>query len=263
MPLAIQHTTRLFPTSHVRGRNQIDYTLISSSLLYTVVSTGVLPQSSLFHGHHRPHYVDFNSNLVFGDPAYDVALAHTRSLRLHDPRIVGKYIATLRDHLDSHNVFPQLEELVSTLQAGQWTAAHTAEYEALDNIVTTAMLHSEKTARRRISTKYNWSPPLKQAVQCLRYWLLELRQSRNLPVSSQQLEWYKSEGHVDDNPLQTTTEIDSRKRDASQSLRKLQAQHQQLREGYLESLAEAIVLQYSPQLDQPSMAFVRKERVEK
>jgi len=46
-------------------------------------------------------------------------------------------------------------------------------------------------------------------------------------------------------------------------LRTLQAQHQQLREGYLESLAEAIVLQHSPLLSQPSMSSVREERVEK
>jgi hypothetical protein len=91
---------------------------------------------------------------------------------------------------------------------------------------------------------------------------LHLRQSRNLPVSSHQLERYKSEGNIDDSPLLTPTEIESCKRAASQSLRKLQAQHQQLQEGCLESLAEAIVFQPSPHLDQPSMVFVQEERVD-
>jgi hypothetical protein len=53
------------------------------------------------------------------------------------------------------------------VQAAQWTASHMEEYEALDSVVTASMLQSEKKAGRRVSTKYNWSPPLKQAVQCL------------------------------------------------------------------------------------------------
>jgi hypothetical protein len=121
--------------------------------------------------------------------------------------------------------------LVSTVQADQWTASHTEEYEALDTVVTASMLQSEKKAGRRVSTKYNWSPPLKQAVQCLRYWLLWLRQSRNLPVSSKQLEQHKVEGGVEDTQSLTPSEIETHRRGASLTLRTLQAQHQQLREG--------------------------------
>jgi len=77
LPLAIQHTNRPFPASHVHGRNQIDYILVSPSLLPTVISTGVLPQSSLFHGDHRPYFVDFTLKKLFGNPAYDIAPANT------------------------------------------------------------------------------------------------------------------------------------------------------------------------------------------
>jgi glutaredoxin len=58
------------------------------------------------------------------------------------------------------------------------------------------MLSAENALSRRITTKYQWSPQLKQVVQCLRYWQLWLYQVRNQPVALNQLAHFQEEGAI-------------------------------------------------------------------
>ncbi len=71
-PLALQHPDRPFPPSYFRGRNRIDYILVSPILLESVIRSGSLPLYSLFHGDHRPYYIDFDAILAFSDSAYEI-----------------------------------------------------------------------------------------------------------------------------------------------------------------------------------------------
>jgi hypothetical protein len=111
LPLAHQHSTRPFPTSHIAGRNQIDYILVSESLLPAVQRSGVLSHHSLIKGDHRPYYLDFDASLLFSDPAYQIEPATVRKLRLQDPRTVKAYSIKLHELLSQHNVFPRLDQL--------------------------------------------------------------------------------------------------------------------------------------------------------
>jgi len=165
LPLAHQHETRPFPASHIRGRNQIDYIFVSKTILLAVQRSGVLAHHSLTRGDHRLYYLDFDPTLLFFDPAYNIEPAAIRKLRLHDSRVVQQNISNLHRPLDQHNVYPRLEALQGVLQNSQWTQASTQEYESLDAIITESMLAAENDLSRRITTTYQWSPRLKQAVQ--------------------------------------------------------------------------------------------------
>jgi hypothetical protein len=184
LPLAIQHATRPFPAFHIRGKNQIDFLLVSTSLLPAITISGVLPHYSVFHSDHRPYFVDFDAQKLFGSPAYDVVQAQVRTLCLRDPRVLSKYLSSLHSQLDSDNMFPRLEALKSVASSLQWTTEHNSQYEELDQTITESMLSAEKAAGKRITTRFHWSSPLKKAVQALRYWMLRSRHVSKLPVSS-------------------------------------------------------------------------------
>ncbi len=166
-PLAIQHTTRPFLASHIHGRNQIDCIFVSESMLPAVRSSGVLSHHSLLHGDHRPYYIDLDTAGLFSEPAYDIAQASSRTLRLHDPWLVSKYIEVMHEKLQEHTVPQRLASLLDTVKKGQWTDHHTEVYNSLDATITEAMLFAENSTSRRITTTYQWSPQLKQAVHCL------------------------------------------------------------------------------------------------
>jgi len=104
LPLALQHETRPFPASHIRGQNQIDYILVSKSILPAILRSGVLPHLSLTRGDHRPYYLDFDVYGLFSDPAYQIDPPNNQQLQLKDPRKINKYISNLHDLLGQHTV---------------------------------------------------------------------------------------------------------------------------------------------------------------
>jgi len=93
LPLGFQHPTRPFPESHIRGRNQIDFILVSKAILPAVLRSGVMSHHSLTRGDHHPYYLDFDASKLFSDPAYTIEPASVRKWRLQDPRVVIRNIA--------------------------------------------------------------------------------------------------------------------------------------------------------------------------
>jgi hypothetical protein len=158
-----------------------------------------------------------------------------------------------------------LGKLQEILHKEEWTSESTAEYESLDSVITESMLSAEKELGKRITTTYQWSPRLKQAVQRLRYWQLWLCQVRNQPVSINQLLRYQQEGNISVEDQQLLSEPDTKnaQHQAYLNLKALQKQHQELRDTYLEDLADAIVLDRSPNLADEAMEAIRVERCEK
>lgn len=203
LPLARQHTTRPFSASHISGRNQIDYILVSQSLLPAVQRSGVLSHHSLIRGDHRPYYLDFDPSILFSNFAYKIEPASIRKLRLQDPRLAKQYLHEL---LAQHNVFPRLEKLQDSLTNQEWIRDSQAEYELLDRTITESMLTAEAKLSTQITTTYQWSPVLKQAVQQLRYWNLRLRQVRGQPFSELQLQKFQQEGVISPSAVAYTTE---------------------------------------------------------
>jgi len=161
------------------GRNQIDYVLVSKSILTAVQRSGVLSHHSLLHGDHRPYYLDFNPSILFSDPDYKIEPASVRKLRLQDPRVVTQYQMALHELLASNNVFQRLDNLQEKINTKQWTSESQKGYESLDKTITESMLTAENNVIKRNTTTYQWSPTIKRAVQQLRYWNTRLQQARN------------------------------------------------------------------------------------
>jgi hypothetical protein len=107
------------------------------------------------------------------------------------------------------------------------------------------MLSAERQSGKSYSTRFEWSPKLKQAVQAQRYWHLRLKSFRKGTVSHSRLEHYRIEASI---PLENDKSeqhiIDAIKL-SSATLKESQRLHKSLRTRHLEALAEAIVLEKS------------------
>jgi hypothetical protein len=261
-PLATQHPERPFPASYFRGKNRIDYILVTPRLTSAVLRSGSLPLYSLFQGDHRPYYIDLDATIAFEDNAYEISRPQGRGLQLKDPRIVTKYTSELYDQLSYHKIWEKEGQLKEAASSNTWTPYHTEQYQRVDTKITEIMLSAERKAGRRYSTKFDWSPALKQAVQEYRFWKLKLKGTRNLKVSSSVLAKYHKEANLSEEMLsRTVTEAEAVKylQAAYKNMVSHQQNHKQLRASYLESLAEAIVLHRSPLLDRPEAASYKQE----
>jgi len=140
--------------------------------------------------------------------------------------------------------------------------ANTTEYESLDQVITVSMLTAEKAISRHITTTYQWSPILKKAVYCLRYWHLCLRQVCGQSVSVNQLLLFQREADISPQEQDLTAESDIKtaQHQVYSTLKALQKQHQELRETYLEDLAEVIVLNRASHLAENGLEYLLKDR---
>ncbi len=209
-PLAEQHPERPFPASYFRGKNRIDYILTTPRINSAVLRSGSLPYYSLFQGDHRPYYVDLDAAVAFADNAYEISRPHGRGLQLKDPRIVTKYTSTLYEQLSYHKIWDKEREFKQAANTQEWTSHHTEQYQRTDTIVTEVMLSAERKAGRQYSTRFDWSPTLKQAVQDYRFWKLKLKQTRCLKVSPSVLAKYHKEANLPEDVLsQVVTEAEA------------------------------------------------------
>jgi hypothetical protein len=125
------------------------------------------------------------------------------------------------------------------------------------------MLHAESNTGRKFSTRYERSPELMRAVQTFQYWQLRFRQARRLSVSQPRLASLQLQAGLleADISISSVDRILQCLQQAATSLRDYQKRHRELRAKYLEELAEAIVLDRSPDLEHSSMVHVKEDRV--
>jgi exonuclease III len=139
-PLALQHSSRPFPASHIRGSKRIDFIFVTPRLQPAVLTSGSLAFHSLFHSDHRAYYVDFDALLMFADPAHDIAPPSYRRLQLSDPRLINQYRDILHEQLNYHKIYENIQTLQEASDSGVWTSATTEEYQKIDKLVTESML---------------------------------------------------------------------------------------------------------------------------
>lgn len=163
--LAIQHSSRPFPPTYIRGRKRINYMLISASLQNTVECSGILPYGSLFAGDHHPCFLDFDANLLFAGPTSPLAPACQCSLQLTDPRQINLYKAKLHEQLEYHKVLDKCKDLYDIAVKGQWNEEYTQQYENLDLIITQSMLLAEQFCGKCYTKRFDWSPQVMKAVE--------------------------------------------------------------------------------------------------
>jgi hypothetical protein len=119
--LALQHSSRPFPPTYIRGKKRIDYILISANLQDAVECSGILPYNAIFSGDHKPCFLDFNADLLFAGSTPPLAPPCQRSLQLFDPRKVNEYRTVLHKQLDYHKVFDKLKTLKEAAESGNWS----------------------------------------------------------------------------------------------------------------------------------------------
>lgn len=262
-PLALQHCSRPFPASHIRGTKRIDFLLVTPRLVPAVLSSGSLACHSLFHSDHRASFMDFDSLLLFADPAYEIAPPSYRRLQLADPRLKNQYRDVLHNQLQYPKVYDKVQHLQEVTESGTWTEEHTKEYQKLDKLITDSMLYAERNTGRKVSTRYEWSPTLKKAVQTFRYWQLRYRQARHLGISLPKLQSLQEQAGLtaEEVQVESVPEILKWLQLAADALRQNLRRHTELRNTHLEDLAEAIVLDRSPGLVHESVAHIKDERV--
>jgi hypothetical protein len=167
----------------------------------------------------------------------------------------------LYEQLSYDKIWEKERQLQQVAQAHEWTPSHTEQYQKTDTIIPDCMLRAERKAGRRYSTRFDWSPALKQAVQEYRFRKLKLKQTRQLKVSSAILSLYHKEASLPKEVLSkvvTETEAIKFLQVAYKNMTCHQKNHKQLRASYLESLAEAIVLHHSP-LNRPEATSTKQE----
>ena len=98
--------------TYIRGTQRIDYILISSALLQSVINVGYEPFHFRNTGDHRSMYIDFDTQLLFGNQSQQLLAPAFRDLSAKDPIAATTYIPAKYEFLRSHNFVKQLETLL-------------------------------------------------------------------------------------------------------------------------------------------------------
>ena len=150
-----------------------------------------------------------------------------RRLQLQDPRLRNEYRDHLHKQLTYHKVYDKVQALQEASENSKWTTEETLAYQIVDKLITESMIYAERHTGRRVSTRYEWSPELKQSVQEFRYWQLRYRQARNLHISTSRLETLHQQAGLTnaDTAVSAVSEILQRLQQAATILRQRQRRH--------------------------------------
>jgi hypothetical protein len=171
------------PSTHERGKVQIDYIFVSPDL--TIKRAGLLPFSK-FPGDHRALWVDIELKDMVGYKPPSLSLFTARRLKLQDPRIVKKYLTTLKQLLQTQNTLDEISSLLN-ISAAQWSHAHTEQYTRLSITFRSMMLEAEKRCRKFKTGKHPWSPIFDIARKTKFYWDLTVKKLLGLKVPTRKI----------------------------------------------------------------------------
>jgi hypothetical protein len=115
------------------------------------------------------------------------------------------------------------------------------------------MLYAEKQVTKSVTSTFNWSVELAQAIQTSRYWQLRIKQLKRWLIAQSTLERMRiASGLL---PAVATSQPFSVRlqnlKAARDHVASCQTNHVELRKKYLEGLADAIVSKRCPFLDAP------------
>lgn len=264
-PLLIHHNGTPPPTFK-RGKDRIDFILVSMSLLQCTTSSGLLPYDSIFHSDHKACFIDLHGKLLFKEDLAAISPPSYRGLQTAEPRIVQNYTTTLIWQMEYHNIVKRVDDLHKAASSGNWSDANTKQYENLDYQITEVMLCSEKATTRKLSVSFQWSPSLNATVNTLRYWSLTLKRAKGFIVSSRRLLDLQTTAKlcIEELPQPLSmAHIVQYLRKAKKNLKDLQLCHVELRETNLRNLAEAKVINKNKDLLHISNLPKLQKRVDK
>jgi hypothetical protein len=102
--------------THHPGSKRIDYVLVTPNLIPGVKSVGCFPFKYRGKSDHRGLYIDFDTQVLFGNATHKLAPAPNRGFKLTDPFAVTTYLTCVGQHSRSNNLFT-LSDTLATLDA--------------------------------------------------------------------------------------------------------------------------------------------------
>ena len=172
----IMHTNHQIPdpATYARGKDRLDYVLVSATIQNAVSACGYDPFNERFFCDHRGYFVDFDILSLFGNELQRLAALAFRDVRGKDSKCVTQYVEAKDAYLVTHKFYDRIEELNNLTEANDTLA------ESVDR----DWLRASKTAgkRSRKVKKIWWSSTLakaKEQTNLLRTLLSMLKQKRN------------------------------------------------------------------------------------
>ncbi len=99
------------PNTYARGSTRIDYALISPNLAPAVKHCGYEPFQKLIQSDHRGMFLDFNTNMLFGNDTQTLGPMAFRDFTAKCPQNNAKYIEAKYNHLLEQSYFSRQAEL--------------------------------------------------------------------------------------------------------------------------------------------------------
>ena len=186
------------------GPNRLDYILLSPALVPYIRAAGYEPYDyrGVFSDH-RAMFLDFASDLLFGDQPIPLVSGSQREFRANDPEAV---IESKYAELHNHNI---LERLLSLEEMQDHDPAFV---ERIDQDMERAAAIAIKTVKSY--KRYPWSPQLSKAWAVIHYYKICLSQHRRPEVNlgPSITSWRsRNPGLPDDAPLSEACHIPGRR----------------------------------------------------
>ena len=172
---AEQHSATALPSTYVRGTTRIDYTLVTPDLLHTVLASGYESPFRYFHSDHRPTWVDFDQDKLFGATLTELPPVEFRDVNTRNKAQLELYLRRKDDLFQKRNVYGRIKRL----EAG--AAPFHDEAERIDRDLVQLSLSAARKLKRYPNT--DWSFELFQAktrLAILKLHLSSVRLRKNL-----------------------------------------------------------------------------------
>ena len=155
------------PKTHTRSKDSPIDCIFASAQISCALG-GYLAFGKL-DGDHRGIWADMPKMLLLGCKIPPHTYPSARRLKLHDPRIMTKYLDLLHDDMMSKNIYFRMNFLHSKT-VYPLTPAMADEYESLDEEICNCMDSAEKNCRKFCMGAVKFSPKYKAAVQTVELW---------------------------------------------------------------------------------------------
>lgn len=176
------------PSTYARGTSCLDYALVSPDLVDAVQYCGYEPFQMRVQSDHRGLFIDFNTQLLFGNDTQPLGPAAYRDFSAKCPSDNSTYISAKHAHLTQQGFFKHLARL-QALPHGDHLLA-----ERLDSNLCAA----SETASKRVKRFYK------------PWWSLEITKARaNVDLLRRQMSGFKTNTDVREVLLARITALDS------------------------------------------------------
>ena len=166
------------PPTHHAGSVPIDGIFVSESIK-SHVRGGYFAFGQITTSDHRALCIELPLEIFIGYNLHDFLRPNARRLKLHDPRVVKRYLKKLHSLFTYHKVYEKLAELASSITYPMTIEMQEA-YESLDRIRTQCMVAAERVCRKLCMGAVPYSAAYKTARDNIDFWTCVKRRQQGL-----------------------------------------------------------------------------------